>query len=95
MTAGSVSSSATALILRRLAGRDRAPQLDVVREPDRQAVRGERCRRRHQAAPDRLAALAVEDLAGGEIALGGRHDVGRAAPAGSRSARRAAPPRRC
>ena len=72
----SLRSIATSRRLRRWPAATRRSQRDAVREADRQAVLGERGRRRHQAAPDRLAALAVEHLADREIALGGRDHVG-------------------
>jgi hypothetical protein len=42
----------------------RAHELDVVRQSERQAAVGQRARRRQQLAPDGVAALAVEQLAG-------------------------------
>ena len=62
-------------------------ELHVVREPERQPAEPERIRRREELAVHRVAALAVEHLAGLQIALRGRDDVGaktgRARPVGS------------
>src|SRR5690606_40413871 len=57
-------------------GGDAAAQADTVREADRQAVLGARRGRWHEAPPHRLAALAVQDLALGQIALGGGDHLG-------------------
>src|ERR1700754_4233046 len=54
---------------------DRALEPDVMREPDRQAADRKALRCRDRIGPDRVAAFAVEHLAGLEVALGGRHGV--------------------
>src|ERR1700730_3883175 len=55
--------------------RDVALQLHPVRKPDRQRAGLEARRSRHQPAPDRIAAFAVEHFARAQIALGDRGDV--------------------
>jgi len=53
-----------------------------VREAERQAALRERILRRHQLSDHGVAALAVEQLAGLERALGGGHGIG-AEPGGA------------
>src|SRR5260221_8345728 len=50
-------------------------QRDVMRQADRQGAMGERICRRHQPSVNGEAALAVELLPGGKVALGGRHRI--------------------
>src|SRR5207248_5509276 len=57
------------------ARRDVARQLDAMRQPDRYRALGEAARRGHQLAPDGVAALAVEALAGTQHALRDRDDI--------------------
>src|SRR3546814_11584415 len=54
---------------------DRARQLHALGESERQAAGGERGGRGAELAPDGIAALAVERLAGLQIALRGRHHL--------------------
>src|SRR6185437_8060794 len=67
----------------------RPAQRHVVREPDRQGAMRQRVGRRQEPAIDGEAALAVELLPRGEIALGGRH--GGAAETGGAACRFTAP----
>src|SRR5205823_4896686 len=59
----------------RLACCDIAHQLDAMRQPDRHRAFREAARRRHELAPDRVAAFAVEALAGLQCALRDRDDI--------------------
>jgi len=54
---------------------DVVPELDAMGEADRQRADLEAFRRRHQLAPHRVAAFAVEHLAGAQIAFGDGGDV--------------------
>ena len=84
-TAVSLASTSTSAHASALAFLDVALELDVVRQAQRQQSALERHLGRRLLAPDAEAALAVEHLAGFQIALGGRHHVG--AEAGGRAGR--------
>ena len=73
---------------------DATHELDAVREAERQAAERERVRGGQELAVHRVAAFAVERLAGGEIALRGRDDVAVPGDRARRSARRAGRPTR-
>ena len=60
--------------------------------PIGKAPLGEAALRRHELAPDRIAALAVEHLAGAQVAFGDGDNIAAPALQAGRSARRAAPP---
>ena len=66
----------------------RSHDLDVVGQAERQAADARRRLGGQQLAPDRVAAFAVEQLAGLQVALGGGDDVG--VPAGGDAGRLAA-----
>src|SRR6266404_9248900 len=59
----------------RLARGNRLEQLHTVGEPERQAADPEGSLSLHELADYRVAALAVQDLAGFQITLGGGHRV--------------------
>src|SRR5277367_5232282 len=58
-----------------IAGRDVVPQRDLMGETDRQCLFRKTARGRDELAPNRVAALAVEHLAGVEVALGYGDDI--------------------
>ena len=55
--------------------RDIVLEPDPVGEADRQRAGRKTLGRRHQLAPDSAAALAIQHLAGAQIAFGDRRDV--------------------
>ena len=58
-----------------LPGGDIVQQRNLMRETDRQRALGQAALCRHELAPDRVAAFAVERLPGAQLALGDRHDI--------------------
>jgi hypothetical protein len=64
-------------------------QFDMAGEPDRQRAVGEAVLGRGELAPDRIAALAVERLAGAKFALGDGDDIATPSPGAAPWARRA------